>query len=109
MCYYEVFLLKGTTKQKEEVSDKDVAVIARDHLTSWEPLRPFLDLTRPQEETIRRTYPDYGKQKEECLQLWRQTKGKKATYGALITAAEQARDQNLADSVRSMIGADGPS
>ena len=91
------------------VSDTDVAVIARDHMTRWEPLRPFLDLTRPQEESIQKTYPDYGKQKEECLEVWRQTKGDQATYSALITAAEQAKEQKLADAVKKMIGVDGPS
>ena len=49
------------------------------------------------------SYPtDYGKQKQECLAVWKEMKGKEATYQALIQAAEDAKAQNLADSVRAM-------
>ena len=86
------------------VSDEDVAVIARDHLTYWEPLRPYLGLRHKQEVYISNTYPgDYGKQKRECLEVWKKIKGDQATYGALITAAEKARDQPLADAVRDLL------
>ena len=87
----------------EKVSDRDLAIIARDHLADWKALRPFLGLSRPQEREIVQSYPtDYGKQKQECLEVWKEMKGKEATYRALIKAAEDAEAQNLADSVRAM-------
>ena len=88
----------------EEVSDRDLAIIARDHLTDWESLRPFLGLSRPQEREISKScLGDYGKQKHECLEVWKEMKGKEATYQALIKAAEDAKAQSLADSVRAIL------
>ena len=86
------------------VSDEDVATIARDHLTDWESLRPYLGLSRSQQVEIRNS-GDYGKQKRECLEVWKETKGNDATYSALITAAEKAKDQQLADRVKAMMAA----
>ena len=87
----------------EEVSDRDLAIIARDHLTDWKALRPFLGLSRSKEKEIVQSYStDYGKQKQECLEVWKEMKGKEATYQALIKAAEDAKAQSLADSVRAM-------
>ena len=83
------------------VSDRDLAVIARDHLTDWGSLVPFLGLTRAQEQQIAKSYPgDYGRQGQECLQIWRKMKGAEATYQALITAAVEAKDQLLADAMK---------
>ena len=83
------------------ISDRHLAVIARDHLSDWGSLVPFLRLTRAQEQQIARSYPgDYSKQKKECLKIWKEMKGADATYQALITAAVEANDQLLADSVR---------
>ena len=91
------------------VSDEDVATIARKHLTDWESLRPYLGLNRQQQVEIRKSYPgDYGQQKRECLEVWQETKGNEATYGALITAAEKAEDKKLADSVRAVLAAKAP-
>ena len=87
----------------DEISDRDLAIIARDHLTDWKALRPFLGLSRPQEREIVQSYStDYGKQKQECLEVWKEMKGKEATYQALIKAAEDAKSQSLADRVRAM-------
>ena len=87
----------------EEVSDRDLAIIARDHVNDWKSLRPFLGLSRSKEREIVESYPtDYGKQKQECLEVWKEMKGKEATYSALIRAAEDAKAKTLADSVRDM-------
>ena len=96
---------------EEVISDKDVAMISRDHLIKWESLRPYLELSRPQEKGICNTYRDYEDQKRECLQMWKELKGNEATYGTLIRAAEEARNQQLADGVRAMLTnvAKGPS
>ena len=82
---------------------QDLVVIARDHLTSWEPLSPWLGLSQAQEEEIRRWREDYRTQKLECLKRWSEMNGGRATYGALISAAEKAENQQLADCVRRMV------
>ena len=88
----------------QEVSDRDLATIARDHIHNWESLRPYLGLNHAQKEEIRRSCPgDYGRQKQECLEVWKETKGNEATYQALITAAEEAKEQTLADDIRAML------
>ena len=86
------------------VDDEDLAVIARDYLTDWEDLHPFLGLTRAQKKEIINSYPrDYGKQKRECLEVWKEVKGDGATYRALISAAEKAKKKELADKIRDML------
>ena len=99
------FFLTGipTGRLEEVVSDKDVATIARDHLTDWESLRPYLGLSHTQSEDIHKTYRHYGEQKHACLEVWKKVKGNEATYGAFIAAAEEARNQRLADGVRAML------
>ena len=101
--------MTGTAVENEGLNriiiDRDLAVIARDHLTDWESLAPFLGLSRAQEQQVARSYPgDYGKQGQECLQIWRKIKGAEATYQVLITAAVEAKDQQLADAVKNRYG-----
>ena len=85
------------------ISDRDLAVIARNHLTDWESLAPFLGLSIVQKEEIAKSYPgDYGMQKEKCLQVWKEMKGEEVTYQALISAAEEAKNQLLADNVKDL-------
>ena len=100
------FFLTGipTGRLEEVVSDEGVAMIARDHLTDWESLRPFLGLSRQQEVEICNTHGNYQKQKRECLEIWKQAKGNEATYSTFITTAEKAKNQQLADGVRAMLG-----
>ena len=88
----------------DEVSDKQLAVIARDNGFDWERLRPYLGLSRAHTKQIHTAYPrDHGMQRLECLEVWKEVKGKEATYRALVTAAEEARDQRLADNVKDML------
>ena len=91
-------------KLEEVVSDENLAVIARDHLVDWEDLHPFLGLTRPQKKEIIKSFPgDYRKQKRECLEVWKEVKGDEATYRVLISAAEKAKNKELADNVMDMV------
>ena len=90
-------------KLDEVISRKTLAVIARDHLNDWWKLGPFLDLSRQQETAIAHKSSDYGLQKRECLEVWQEVKGDGATYRALISAAEEAEDQQLADNIRNML------
>ena len=88
----------------KEISERDLAVIARDHLDNWESLRPFLGLSHAKEREICKSFQgDYAKQKHECLEAWKELNGRKATYSALIQAAEEGKAQNVADSVRSLL------
>jgi hypothetical protein len=85
------------------IESRELAIIARDRLTNWETLRPFLGLKRQQNKSITESHPkDYEKQKLECLEVWQEAVGDKATYGALIKAAEDARLHDLADGVRKL-------
>ena len=95
--------ISGGPKQDDVISRKSLTVIARDHLNNWKTLGPFLDLTRQQETAIAYSSPDFGLQKRECLEVWKEKRGKEATYRALISAAEVAGDQLLADNIRDML------
>ena len=35
--------------------------------------------------------------------MWKEERGREATYRALISAAEEARDKELADNIRDML------
>ena len=88
----------------EKISDKDRTHIAQKLIIKWEPLRSHLGLDRQQEEEICRSWPkDYQKQKVECLEVWSQKKGDEATYSALIKAAEDTANKQLADEVKKML------
>ncbi|CAI8054043.1 hypothetical protein GBAR_LOCUS29538 [Geodia barretti] len=91
-------------KEDDVISDRDLAVIARHYLKDWEKLRPFLRLSRAQKKEIARSYSrDYELQKQECLEVWKEEMGREATYQALISAAEEAGDQQLPDNIRDML------
>ena len=85
------------------ISDRDVAVIARDHVTHWRSLAPFLGVTRTKEQEIAMSHlGDYGTQKRECLYVWKEMEGERATYRAFIAAVEDAGNQQLAHAVRDL-------
>ena len=87
-----------------EISEEDIEKIAREYLTEWEKLRPYLKLSRAQEKEIKKSHPgEYGVQKREFLLTWKDEKSSDATYGAFIQAAEKAGMKKLADSVRALI------
>lgn len=86
-----------------EMSEKDAEKIASEYLTEWEKLRPYLGLSRAQEKEIQNSNPrNYGAQKSEFMGVWKEKKGKDATYTAFIQAAEEAGKKKLADSMRAM-------
>ena len=85
------------------ITDQDIAIIARDYLVSWEEISPHLELTPPQENSIRRTFRIYEDQKREALRKWKEKKGNGATYNSFITAAETISNKLLADSVRALL------
>ena len=94
-----------TPRLGDVISPESLADIA-EQITNWEPLRPRLGLGRAQEVEIKKKYKDdYYMQKQECLEVWSEMKGKGATYQAFITAAEKARNQKLAEFVKSLLEA----
>ena len=101
---YSVFCLYISAGFDAEVSDRDLAIIARDFLNDWKVLRPFLGLSRSNATEICQLYPsDTAKQKHECLEVWKDTEGKEATYRVLIRAAKDAQLQSLADGVLAIV------
>ena len=84
----------------EVVSDEDIKVIARDHMVGYDILSTYLELSQQQRSAFSKM--DWAERKHECLKMWKEMKGNEATYGALITAAEKAQDQKLADAVRAI-------
>ena len=71
-----------------------------DHMKSYELLAPHLDIGEGQVYTIEKeTTKDYTLGKLKLLQLWRRTKGDKATYFSLIQAFLAADDRHCAEFV----------
>ena len=86
-----------------QITDQDIATIARDHLVRWEELAPHLELTDPQVYSIQQTFRMYEDQKHEALRMWKRKKGWGATYSAFIAVAEALSNIRLADNVRTML------
>ena len=104
LCVLFLDTVNGTQNIDAVVSETDMAVIAREYLANWESLRPHLGLSRPKETSIRNSFPgNYEQQKQECLSVWQEMNGDRATYRALVTAAESARNQQLADKVKALV------
>lgn len=85
------------------ISRKHLDKIAREFLTNWEELSSSLGLSEQQEHSIRKTNREYEDQKREALRTWKRNKGNGATYGALIAAAEEISNIQLADDVRGLL------
>lgn len=85
------------------VTNQDIAKIASDYQVNWGELAPHLGLTLQQEQEIRHSFRQYRHQKRELLLKWRETKGIGATYRALITAAENVSNMQLADGLRNLL------
>ena len=85
---------------QQVINGKDITNIAK-NISDREALAMSLNFSAPVMKQIRDSFPaDVQKQGRECLQKWKVKQGRAATYQALITAAENAEDQQLADSVR---------
>ena len=85
---------------QQVISDKDITNIAR-NVSDWEALAIYMGFSATEMNQLRGSFPaDVQKQGRECLQKWKVKQGRAATYQALIIAAKDAKDQQLADSVR---------
>ena len=87
-----------------QVSDLDIAKIAR-KIDNWKTLSPFLGLAPQDETVIEKSCKSYPEEKSAALHKWRDMKGKKATYRALIAAARAMESENLVDYVESLTAA----
>lgn len=85
------------------ISSFDIATIATNYIKDWKDLSPHLGLTRVQEIAICRNNEEYNDQKRAALHRWKICEGDKATYRALIAAAEAASNMKLADDVKTML------
>ena len=84
------------------ISDNDIEVIAREHLTDWKSLRPTLGLTIAEEDDICHDYKESQKQKRAFLHKWREHEGKRATYRVFSDAATKVKNKKLSDAVIAM-------
>lgn len=89
----------GVVTRKTIISKNQLDKIANELLTNWEELSYCLELTQQQESDIRRTYREYADQKREALRAWKRNKGNGATFGALIDAAKEASNMQLAHDI----------
>ena len=85
-----------------EVSDKQIADIAQKYLKSWEELSVYLEQDEVANEAIKRTPGGYVEQKKACLQEWKKQQGSRATFRALIQAAVEANNNDLAHKLEKM-------
>ena len=95
-----LFIIQGN-KLEQVVSEEDIITIAR-CINDWEALAIYLGFSATEKNQIRDSANVQNKGRE-CLQKWKVEKGRAATYQGLITAAEKANDQQLADSIRAML------
>ena len=93
---------QASDRLDSEVSDRDIADIAQKLLTSWDDLSPFLGLDEVANAAIRRTPGGYVEQKKACLQEWKKQQGSRATFRALIQAAKEANNNDLARKLEKM-------
>ena len=85
------------------VSDIHLAHIAS-HLTEWQEMAPFLDLTQVDENDIVERFPRRPKlQRREALQKWKEINGSRATYRKLMMVFFSQRKLNLADILRTLL------
>ena len=90
-------------KLKEMISDEDVIVIARDHITDWQVLATFLGFSNAEKIAI--SGPPVGdvqQMRRKLLQNWKTKNGSEATYDVLIEAAKKAQDKTMATAVTAM-------
>ena len=84
------------------ISDKEVADIAQKYLKTWEEISPYLGLDEVVREAIRRTPGGYLEQKKAFLQEWKNRQGSRATFRALIQAAKNSNNTDLAEKLEKM-------
>ena len=102
-CPPSFFLVISSDLLNTPITDHNIATIARDYLVNWEELAPHLELTAPQEQSIRKDFREYELQKREALRMWKRNKGNGATYHTFITVAENISNMQLADNVRALL------
>ena len=84
------------------LTDEVVCAIAK-KIGRWEPLRPHLRLTKPDEEAIKSdNVGRYEEQRKDLLYKWRQMMGDDATPRNFVAAALKEEDKRLADEVEKL-------
>ena len=86
----------GTLDQ--ECSNRFLADVAR-MITQWQTLAPYFDISRGEEQSIRESFRDYDKQKQEFLFKWKENNPGRATNRALLGAIYSSSAVDLAHNV----------
>ena len=98
---FEIMATGSDKNLDKKVTNHDVDKLAT-FIVKWEKLRGYLGLDYAKQKEIENA-GDYGKQKMECVEEWRQKAGEKATYREFIKAAREAGLNDLADKVEAML------
>ena len=69
--------------QDGPLDTRTTQIVAR-HLTNWEQLAHYLQLTDAEIEEIKHDYPKYMEQKYECIRIWANKNGKAGTIINLL-------------------------
>ena len=85
------------------VSDIHLSDIAS-HITNWQELAPYLDLSEVEEKDIVDSYPNRPKlQRRELLRKWKESNGNKATYRKLICILCSQSRANTAQRLKELL------
>ena len=82
----------------QECSNRFLADVAR-MITQWQMLAPYFDISRGEEQSIRESFRDYDKQKQEFLCKWKENNPGRATNRALLGAIYSSSAVDLAHNV----------
>lgn len=86
------------------IENDEIHQICRRHEFKWERLLEALGVSIQRVHAIKRDFAfDYEHQKFEALRRWRDIRGVKATYHALIIAAKTVGEESLAMDVAKML------
>ena len=69
--------------QDAPLDARTIEIVAR-HLTNWEQLAHYLQLTDAETEEIKHDYAKYMQQKYECIRIWASKNGKDGTIINLL-------------------------
>ena len=101
--YEQQYSVPKGSFDKERCTDEQIREIA-DRIDNWEDLAPFLELTKTDIQAIRNDHAANDKlQRRAALNKWKQKKGFKATYAALLKALLKSERKDLACEVCELV------
>jgi len=77
-----------------------IALLAiSDAMVEWEPYAIQLNISQAKQTEIKKDHHRYSEQKYQFLLLWKQQKGRAATWRALFSACFDLNDDHLKEKV----------